>query len=83
MQVATHSSLVWKRESDEHRRWSRIFVRLSVALTVVLLATGAYAFATHSQYQFLCTTLEQNTKVQTAPSVRKINDPIIREYCRS
>ena len=83
MQVATHSSLVWKRESDEHRRWSRIFVRLSVALTVVLLATGAYAYATHVQYRFLCTTLEQNTKVQTAPSVRKINDPIIREHCRS
>lgn len=83
MQVATHSSLVWKREFDEHRRWSRIFVRLSVALTVVLLATGAYAYATHAQYRFLCTTLEQNTKVQTAPSVRKINDPIIREHCRS
>lgn len=83
MQLATQSSMVWKRESDEHRRWSRIFVRLSVALTVALLATGAYAYATHVQYRILCTTLEQKTKVQPGPAVRKVNDAIIRDHCRS
>jgi type VI protein secretion system component VasF len=83
MQVATQSSMVWKRESDEQRRWSRIFVRVSVALAVAFLATGAYAYATHVQYRVLCATLEQTTKVQPAPSVLKVNDPIIRDHCRS
>jgi hypothetical protein len=83
MQLATHSSMVWKRESDEHRRWSRIFVRLSVALAVVLLATGAYAYATHVQYRLLCASLVQNTDAQPGPSVRKVNDPIIRDHCQS
>jgi hypothetical protein len=81
MQMA-NSNLVWKRQSDEHRRWSKIFVRTSAVLAVVALAAGASAFSTHVQFRDLCTELESRTRLQPLSSVRKINDQIIEEHCQ-
>jgi hypothetical protein len=80
MQVAK-SNLVWKRESDEHKRLAKIFVRVSAALTVAFLVSGTYAVSKHAQFQDLCAALESRTHLQPLPSIRKINDEIIRDHC--
>jgi hypothetical protein len=83
MQVAANSSLVWKRESEEYQRWSRIFVRLTAVLAVAFLATGTYAYSTHVQLGDLCVELDNSVRFQSAPSVKKVNHQILREHCRS
>jgi len=81
MQVTVNSNLVWKRESEEHQRWAKIFIRATTFLAVAFLAIGSYAYSTHVQYGELCETLKYSAQSQASPAARKGYDAIVRSHC--
>ncbi len=81
MQVTANSNLVWKRESEEHQRWAKIFTRVSTVLAVAFLAIGSYAYSTHVQHGELCDTLTYSAQSQSSPAARKGYDAIVRSHC--
>jgi hypothetical protein len=81
MQITANSNLVWKRESEEHQRWAKIFIRATTVLAVAFLAIGSYAYSTHVQYGELCETLKYSAQSQASPAARKGYDAIVRSHC--
>ena len=81
MYVTTNSSLVWKRMADENLQSARLMARVCIGLAVLVLAAGAYAFASHSQYSDLCTTLRAKAGHAAAQPARDLGQSIFSAYC--
>jgi hypothetical protein len=72
---------VWKRMADENQQSANFLARIGVALAVMLLAIGAYAFSANSRYNDLCTTIEARTGTATATPAREFGESIASSYC--
>ena len=81
MTTMTNSALVWKRMADESQQSAKIFARVSVGLTVILLGVGAYAVSTQSRYADLCTTITANSDHAAAAPARELGLSIASIYC--
>ena len=81
MHMTANSTLVWKREADEHQRWAKILTRVSVVLAIAMFASGSYAYSAHVQYGDLCETLRYSASSQSSPVARQAQAAIVRSHC--
>lgn len=71
MYVTTNSAVVWKRLADENKESAKSLGRIAIALLVLLLAVGAYAFSMRSSLANVCSAVERTAERSSA---RVIND---------
>lgn len=81
MYVTTNSALVWKRMADESQHSARLMAHIVVGLLILLVTTGAYAYATHTRYNDLCHTIEVRTEKTSVPSAQMLGQSIASSYC--
>ena len=81
MTTTMNSAQVWKRMADESQQSAKLFARVSVGLTVILLGVGAYAVSTQARYTNLCTTITANSDQAAAAPARELGLSIASIYC--
>ena len=81
MTTMTNSAQVWKRMADESQQSAKLFARVSIGLTVILLGVGAYAVATQARYANLCTTITSNSDRAVARPAEELGISIASIYC--
>lgn len=82
MTTMTNSAQVWKRMADESQQSAKLFARVSVGLTVILLGVGAYAVSTQARYANLCTTITSSSDHAVANPAEELVLSIASIYCK-
>lgn len=81
MYAATNSAIVWKRMADENQRSARLLAQLAMALFVLLLGVGAYAFTASTRHADLCARLEHPAAGVDATAARELASSLANGLC--
>ena len=81
MYVTTNSAVVWKRMADENRASAQMVTRIAIALFVMLLGTGAYAYSVHSRIDGICAAISHQSSVSNSKALVDLANSVNNGLC--
>jgi len=81
MYVTTNSAVVWKRMADENRASAQMVTRIAIALFVMLLGTGAYAYSAHSRISGICQAISHQSNTSNSKALIDLANSVQNGLC--